>query len=384
MAVDAGALQRASLARALALWLSETPNDRSTKRIQDLFEAGLKHGEDGKLHGAEKSKAKEFHAHMAHEKCKVTQASVEEFFDDSLKLHAEGTFNFSLEKLIPLAEEGSVTARRLLRSRMCAEHGEKMMRNGKIKAAAVSFAAAYRLEGTTVQWEAGQVFNNAFSQFGELASDATEDPGIRADALLVVAMLHFMIQEVPKGLLKLRLAQHIQPEDGALWNIEGCILAMRLEKGKALAAYSKAKSLGSDAIEHTLFHRAILMTSEDEYKTTLEEFVARAPKDGRKICEAYYRLAIAYAQGRPRLFGAARRYYDLGFKAEESRLCVFAGDESNHRAAAKALVSKFQPCGNPECPVAGQKKCSRCKKISYCSSGCQKKDWLKHKGHCEK
>eukprot|EP01031_Cornospumella_fuschlensis_P033342 gene33342-40332_t len=41
------------------------------------------------------------------------------------------------------------------------------------------------------------------------------------------------------------------------------------------------------------------------------------------------------------------------------------------------------PCGNPECSNSGQKKCSGCSKIFYCSASCQKKHWADHKQHCK-
>ena len=41
------------------------------------------------------------------------------------------------------------------------------------------------------------------------------------------------------------------------------------------------------------------------------------------------------------------------------------------------------PCGRVNCPNEGNKKCTRCKNVSYCSKGCQKEDWSIHKAHCK-
>jgi hypothetical protein len=35
------------------------------------------------------------------------------------------------------------------------------------------------------------------------------------------------------------------------------------------------------------------------------------------------------------------------------------------------------------CRAKGNKKCAACKKARYCSEGCQKKDWKKHKEVCK-
>ena len=46
------------------------------------------------------------------------------------------------------------------------------------------------------------------------------------------------------------------------------------------------------------------------------------------------------------------------------------------------VALKDKPCGNKECPNEGHLRCSRCKSVGYCSSGCQKKDWKQHKLVC--
>mmetsp|Transcript_84606 Transcript_84606/g.169290 ORF Transcript_84606/g.169290 Transcript_84606/m.169290 type:complete len:385 (+) Transcript_84606:197-1351(+) len=373
------------LRREMEAWLSEESSDHAAmRRIQKLFEKGLTRGDDGRLHGEAKAKAKEFRAFTAYVKNQVPQSSVEDFLESAVR-YDTGTFHFSLERLIPLAHEGSLLERRLLRSRVVAIYGEEMMRLGDIKSAAVAYAAAYRLEGQAVSWELSTI-ENALVEFGALSRNAQEDPEVRADALLVVANINFMRKETSKALSNIRLAQLLQPSDSMLWNTEGCFLSMLMKIDHALAAFNKAKSLGSDEIDRTLFHRAVLMikqgTSHDEAKAALEEFVTRAAPGSRKLCEAYYRLAVECAGDK--LFGSARRFYDLGISAEKFR-CVLFGDEAlNHRIAAKAIVGKFSPCGNPKCPHAGHQKCSKCKMVVYCSVACQQHEWPSHKADCKK
>eukprot|EP01039_Chlorochromonas_danica_P000346 gene346-371_t len=45
--------------------------------------------------------------------------------------------------------------------------------------------------------------------------------------------------------------------------------------------------------------------------------------------------------------------------------------------------STQQPCANPTCKQPGQKKCSGCSKVFYCSVDCQKKHWTEHKSQCK-
>ena len=53
-----------------------------------------------------------------------------------------------------------------------------------------------------------------------------------------------------------------------------------------------------------------------------------------------------------------------------------------HRKALR--VGGFVLCENclKLLPSKEAKKCSRCKRVCYCSIGCQKKDWVEHKVCC--
>lgn len=353
----------------------------SQKRICDLFKETLNRSDDGRLHGREKEKANVFRAVLKHDRLRVRGCTAEEFLHDALFIDfRESDFRFALEKILPLSQS-SVSVQRLLQSRLSSIFGQTQLRNGNAQEAAIALAAAYRLEGSTVQWES-TTLPKALKAFNDLAQDSSIDVCVRADAFLVSAFLSFTINDHKDGLIKLHRAQKLQPHDSSLHNIEGCIQAMLLNKMRALESFKRAKALGSTDIQHTLFHRAVMETSEAESKKFFEEFVELAERDDRKLCEAYYRLVDLYANGKPRLFGAARRFYDKGLVAENDRLLIYGNDEAvRWRISAEALVGKFHACGMV-CPNAGTSKCSRCKSVFYCSKSCQQADWPSHKQKC--
>ena len=52
----------------------------------------------------------------------------------------------------------------------------------------------------------------------------------------------------------------------------------------------------------------------------------------------------------------------------------------------KGVVYNFGPCRNLVCPsgfVSQVRKCSKCKRAAYCSTGCQKIHWEIHKAQCK-
>lgn len=321
--------------------------------------------------------------------CRKTQATStpEEFIADATNTHTElDDFPYAIERLAPLAET-SVTAFGLLKSQLSAERGKDALDRGDIETAVRACAAAYRKHSMVVRWEARDV-GLTMEAFRTLSTDASKDTKVRADALLVVAHLLFVQGKIPQGLRQVHLAQRLEPRDADLYSTEGCILAMLLQQRAALTAYTRASTLGCTDSEHNLFHRAVLMDmlSVDDKRSTplLEEFVASAEPDARKLPEACYRLVMLHGIRGPNHLGAARRYNDLGLKADEARLPIF-GDETVHqRAQARALVRRYHACGNPTCDALGCRLCSSCKMVRYCSRECQVQDWRRqHESTCK-
>lgn len=291
-------------------------------------------------------------------------------------------FPYSVERLLPLAEN-SATAFGLLASVLAVVRGRDALDNGDVKTATIAFADAYRKNSMVVRWDLSGM-TVAKRSFESLACDSSNEAAVRADALLILTHLSFIQGNQPKGFQKLRLAMCLLPEDGSLHATEGCLLAIQMKKTDALAAFVQANRLGCDDIEHTLFHRAILSESDEESRTLLEEFVSRAECDARKLPEACYRLVLCYGTMGPRHLGAARRFLDLGFKADRSRLVIFKDEAFEFRKQAQALARKYHPCGNMKCPVSATMLCASCKTIYYCSRECQLEGWKNHKSVCKK
>jgi tetratricopeptide (TPR) repeat protein len=310
--------------------------------------------------------------------------SSEEITTSALRIDTdhEKDFPFSVENLAPLADN-SATAYSLLSSAIYAARGKEALDARDIRTAAIAFSKAYRKNSMVVRWDfADALF--AKTVFDALAHNQSEEPEIRAHALHTRAHLLFFQGELIRGLQHLRLAQTLLPEDGCLHEIEGCLFAMLLKKNEALNAFTRASQLGCDNIQHTLFHRAVL--TEDNLETPrklLEEFVSRAEGDARKLPEACYRLSMLHGMKGPSNLGAARRYYDLGLKADRLQLPCFPDAVASMRKQAEALVKKYHSCGNVECVAIGTSLCSKCKKVYYCSRACQLNDWKTHKEICK-
>lgn len=163
---------------------------------------------------------------------------------------------------------------------------------------------------------------------------------------------------------------------------------MQMKTRTALAAYQRTAELVCDDIEHTLFHRAVLMSvipgafTADAIIPILEAFVDQAEPDARKLPEACYRLALLHGTKGPRTIGTAKRYFLAGQKADQARLPCFRDEADEWRKQAGALVKRYQSCGNPSCSEAGSKVCKACGQISYCSRACQMQHWKAHKKFC--
>ena len=159
---------------------------------------------------------------------------------------------------------------------------------------------------------------------------------------------------------------------------------MQLQKQEALAAFDRAADLGCDNIDDTLFHRAILTTAREDERKFLEKYVALAEGDARKLPEACHRLSLFYGIMGPNYLGAARRIYDLGLKADKSRLPIFPDELSSFRKQAKTLASNYNACGNLSCKRAAHMLCTACRVEFYCCRECQTKEWKDHKTMCKK
>jgi len=318
----------------------------------------------------------------------IHQASAEEFLGDALKVSTADDFPFSVANLEPYAEQGSRTAEGLLQSAIRCVIGRQALADFQVATMATVFADVYRMNSLVVQWDAAAISATRFS-LSELIRDKTQTTKIRGDALFVMGNLSFLTRDFAGGLKQVRMAQRLIPDDGYLHANEGCILAMQMKIHDALAAFQRATELGCEDIEHTLFHRAVLILKSEGADTTessaiqlLEQYVDQAEPDARKLPEACYRLALMHAFKGPRHVGAAKRFLVAGEAADKSRLPFFQDEAHEWRQQARALVKHYQSCGNPNCNEAASKFCQQCEQISYCSRDCQVQHWRVHKKVC--
>jgi tetratricopeptide (TPR) repeat protein len=312
----------------------------------------------------------------------VNVSSPQEFRDSALRIDEYDDFPSSVERLLPLAEKSS-TASGLLAGSLAALRGKEALDANDIRGAVIAYGFAYRKGSFLVRWTMDD-FATIMPAFEAISNDASEETDIRADALFVRANILFLQNHVRQGLAELRAAQNLLPDEASFHTTEGSILAMQLQKQDSLAAFDRAADLGCDNMDDTLFHRAILTPFSEDERNFLEKYVALAEGDARKLPEACYRLSLFYGIMGPNHLGAARRFYDLGLKADKSRLPIFPDASSSLRKQARTLASKYNACGNLSCKRAACMLCKACRIVFYCSRECQTKEWKDHKTMCKK
>jgi tetratricopeptide (TPR) repeat protein len=313
----------------------------------------------------------------------VNFSSPRQFMSSALRIDATyNDFPFSVERLLPLAEKSS-TASGLMAGSLAVLRGREALDANDIRGAVIAYGFAYRKGSFIVRWTL-EDFATVMPAFKAISNNASEETATRADALFVRANILFLQGHVRQGLVELRVAQNLLPDDASFHTTEGSILAMQLQKQEALAAFDRAADLGCDDLDDTLFHRAILTESMEDARNFLEKYVALAEDDARKLPEACFRLSLLYGVMGPNYLGAARRFYDLGLKADKSRLPIFPDELSAQRKQAKTLASKYDACGNLSCKRAAYMLCTACRTVFYCSRECQIKEWKDHKTICKK
>lgn len=371
----------------------ELRNKSWTARLKSFMKQHLPKGDDGRLHGTSRQSGKMIDAAVnfmaVSQKCSSTN---ETWTDDVLdgggiqnRQLWDQTFPFTLEKLAPLAET-SICGRVLYMSRYMSELGQVQLLNGEYVAAVHSLASAYRFSELPVQW-IGHLHAKALKHCNDLVSADQASPRTRADALFVRCHLRTLRRDLAGALNDLRVAQRLLPKDSALYECEGDLCNCLNNRHEALVALDTAKRLGSQNITSIYFTRGCILQNcvQDagallQARQSLETFIRLADADERKLCEAYYHLAMIRIQDGK--LGEARRQYDKGVEAESRRLSCFQEPKSNYRKSAEALLLSIHPCGLQECSSPGTLLCS-CKVVRYCGTVCQKKDWKSHKGVCK-
>jgi tetratricopeptide (TPR) repeat protein len=214
------------------------------------------------------------------------------------------------------------------------------------------------------------------------------------DALFVMAYIHFLKSN---GVGQEHLARSIQllsnsvfDDDQVVARFRGCMRQTAGLKRESIADFDIALRTvrkGDPEIQTYFLRGDSKMKADDQAGAVADfnTFIALAVGNERKLCEAYYHLAVIAADD-GRLW-TAKALYEKGMAAEISRCPIYKDGPTSFRKHLDILFTRLfkHRCANAGCESGGWKLCSRCKTVRYCGAQCQLHHWKSgHKGACAK
>lgn len=313
-------------------------------------------------------------------------------YDFNFGLHTSrtlDTFPYTLMKM-QLLPQNSVVARRLIASRMLSLQGFEELLGGNTLEAVQWIAAALRINDLPVYWRVS-LMEPAIKTFETLGASCNEQ-GICADVALVLCHLYTLRQMPDKALSSLERGQQAAPEDAHIFLTQGHLLNTLGDFRASAAAIERSIELGLSG-EALFVHGTVLQNLAWEFegkrkgyyteraRKIFHQYILSATPDERKVCEAYFHLAVLEALESK--FEEAWQHYGNGTQARRQRLPCFEGTPSCFQATAETLLrSNGYGCRSDGCAELGTRLCGGCRKSRYCSQECQKLHWQQHKKAC--
>jgi hypothetical protein len=139
--------------------------------------------------------------------------------------------------------------------------------------------------------------------------------------------------------------------------------------------YTRIGAIGLEVIHAALIYKQDMLKPETIAKTMADHFIPEAQR-GDKTFNGSHFFDKARPHERECFLGYIRDYRTVATAAEQ------VGGAAVPSTAHRARVLPESTC--PVCTKPATKRCTRCKKVYYCSAVCQTVHWPTHKLSCKK
>eukprot|EP00762_Andalucia_godoyi_P001976 ANDGO_06022.mRNA.1 hypothetical protein len=204
-----------------------------------------------------------------------------------------------LRDLSVWAEQGSTVAGRMLRTRTTWIQGEMALFADNVSEATRLFAFSLRSSVSDGDPFSGcyTTSNGDISRYTNAASLVLLSDTRNVDAMLLLASIAFNTMRCKEAIEHCKRGIAVNPRDAyGCWHMMGSVCGNQGDFQACLDAYAKASQI---APEEPMFHYwcavacSNIRVSDVEFqRTRLQQFLDLAAPEGRKYCEALYRLAL--------------------------------------------------------------------------------------------